>query len=152
VEAHVLKQHDAPLARFRNGRAHGRTDAVVELDDVEAGQLLQTPGHRRQAHRLDDLALGAAEVAHQHRAAAALQDLLDRRDRGANARVVGDRAARVLRHVEVDAHEDALPFQVQVVETRCGEVHRCHFVAPDLAGCLSFSLCAKSIRSTTRML
>ena len=50
---------------------------------------------------------GPAEVREQHDARAAVEQRVDRRQRGANARVVGD-CALVERHVEVDANERPL--------------------------------------------
>src|SRR5690242_21421834 len=44
---------------------------------------------------------------HEH-ARAAREERIECRQRGANARVVGDRAVVIHRHVEVDPHQDAL--------------------------------------------
>src|SRR5690606_11288348 len=64
--------------------------------------------------------LRPAEVAHQDRPPARVEDGPDRRDRAADARVVGDAAGAggVLfeGHVEVDADEDALALEVEVGE------------------------------------
>jgi hypothetical protein len=54
-------------------------------------------------------------VRRQQQARAARAQLLDRRQRGADARVVGD--ARTFEgHVEVDPDEDALALDVELVE------------------------------------
>ena len=72
---------------------------------------------------------------------------LDRRERGSDAEVVGDLAA-VERHVEVGAHQDALPVDVgQVFEK--GELHRmggCHW----FAACHWLAAPTMSARSTSR--
>ena len=66
----------------------GETDPHKGFNALRA--VLQALRDRRQAQRLHHLAVGPAEVAHQDRAALLRQDLLDRLERGADARVVGD--------------------------------------------------------------
>ena len=72
------------------------------------------------AHRLDPerrvLALRAAEMrADADRRGPALEQQLERRQRGANARVVGDGAV-LERNVQVGANEDDLPRDVGVTD------------------------------------
>ena len=72
------------------------------------------------AHRLDPerriLALGAAEMrADADRSGPALEQQLERRQRRANARVVGDGAV-LERNVQVRANEDDLPRDVGVTD------------------------------------
>ena len=65
---------------------------------------------------------------HHHRRPS-VQSHLDARDGGANARVFGDVAVVVLRHVQVSADEDAfaleLTFGDEVGEADDGERRRC---------------------------
>jgi hypothetical protein len=51
--------------------------------------------------------LGTAKVREEHHPRAALAEILDRRQRGSNPRVVAHRAIVGERDVEVDAHEGA---------------------------------------------
>jgi hypothetical protein len=105
LEADVLEHDHVPVGH------------VIEIGgELHLGlqELAQALGHRPQRQRLV-AALGAAEVRRQHQPGAALAQALDRRQRRADARVVGDRAL-VQRDVEVDADEDPLAVDVEVVE------------------------------------
>jgi hypothetical protein len=55
-------------------------------------------------------------VAHEHEAAALLKNIIDGGKRRNDARIVRDLAAAVLghRHVEVDAHNDALALEFDI--------------------------------------
>jgi hypothetical protein len=82
----------------------GPTDGLLQ----QARQRLQ---HRLQAHLGNALALGPVEVRQQHDFRASLRQQLDRRQGGAQARVVLHNAL-VHRHVEVDAHQRRLAGKV----------------------------------------
>ena len=43
-----------------------------------------------------------------------IEKILDGRQRGANARIIGDAPLRVQRHIEIDAHQDALPGDIDI--------------------------------------
>src|SRR5262249_16768233 len=58
---------------------------------------------------------GPAEVAHHDQCRAGVEQFLKRWQRGPDAAVVGDVAFGVERHVEIDAHQDALAAQVAEV-------------------------------------
>ena len=113
-----------------------RPDGVLGADaervagdrDRAADQLAEPLGDGPQAEAVGDLAVGPAEVAGEDDPRALRLQVADRRQRGADARVVGDLAVRE-RDVEVDAHEDALARGVHVTD---GElVHaRCPFREP----------------------
>jgi hypothetical protein len=60
------------------------------------------------------LPFGAAQVAHQDQAAAAIEHVLDRRQGLDDPVVAGDVAAIVLRHVEIDAHQDLPALDVDI--------------------------------------
>ena len=83
-------------------------EPVLDQRHLAAEQLRQPHRHRRQRQLRRRLALlGPAEVRHQHDARARRERLLDRRQRGADARVAGDDAV-LDRHVEVLADQHAL--------------------------------------------
>ena len=67
----------------------------------------QALGDRPEPEAVLDLAVGPAEMAGQDDPRALAEQVADRRDRGADARIVGDLAV-LERDVEVDADEDAL--------------------------------------------
>jgi hypothetical protein len=74
-------------------------------------------GHRRQRVFRLELALGrAAKVRSHHHRRALAERVTDTRQRGADARVVGDGKIVVLRHIEVGADENTLARDVKVCE------------------------------------
>jgi hypothetical protein len=104
VEAQVLQhQHFAGLQR--RGLGLGIRPTIRGEEHGLAQQTAQVFGDGLQAHGRVHLALRAAEVAHQDRAAAIAQDLVHRGHDGPRAVVVGHFAVGVLRHVEVHAHQ-----------------------------------------------
>jgi hypothetical protein len=117
VEAQVLEQHDRARRELGAGGLHGRADAVVEESDGLAQQLLQLGRDRLQGELGDLLSVRAAEVAGEDDRGALRERVLDRRQRGGDARVVGDGAGGlVLRDIEVDAHEHALAGETEVAD------------------------------------
>ena len=70
-------------------------------------------GNRPQAGRFDDLALGPAKVAHQDDGCAVVQEVLDRGQRGPDARVVLDLAVLDW-DIEIDAHEHAFALRIEI--------------------------------------
>ena len=116
VEAQVLQHEHVAVAQRGGLRARVVAHRVgCEHDGLaqELGELLR--GGAQRERLLEALARRAAEVAHEHDARALRDELLDGGQRGADARVVGDGAV-LHRHVEVDAHERALPGGVQLVD------------------------------------
>jgi len=117
LEAHVLQQQRVAVAQ----RARRRLDLVA--DDTGRQRDAEVLGDGRQRQRRVRRALGPPEVGDEHEPRARRAQLVERRRRGADARVVGD-AAAVERDVEVDADEDPQARDVaEVVErsqrTRC---------------------------------
>ena len=114
MEAEVLEQAHLAAAKIEDDLLRRVADAVVghvhfaseELGEARAARLERKLrigpffGRPRWLARID--------------ARAALERVLDRRQRLADARVVGDRARPVERHVEVDADEDALVLDRQI--------------------------------------
>src|SRR5690606_23502288 len=83
--------------------------------DLVVQQPGQVIGGRQQAHRVDPLPLGPAEVAGQDQAGPPLAQPLDGRQRGADAGVVGH-APVAQRDVEVHAQPDDAAVDVELVE------------------------------------
>jgi hypothetical protein len=105
IEAQVLEHHDLAV---------GHVVEVLRELHVRAEQLAQPLGDR--PHRqLRVRPLRAPEMAGEDEPGAPLAQRLDRRQRGADARVVRDPPVGE-RHVEVDAHEHPLALDVEVVE------------------------------------
>ena len=129
VEAGVLEESDLAglegLDDVVSGHAVGNElDREAELLGESVGDGLERERRVvgiRRAPKLD--ALRTAEVAHENEAAALLEDVLDRGERGDDAGVVRDLPGAVLGHrnVEIYAHHDALALEVHVAE--CLLVH-----------------------------
>ena len=121
VEPAVLEQHDAagservvPLAAV---------DPVADQRNRQREQRRQPLCDRRQRVCRVPLAFGgAAEMRGHHDGSTPRDAVADARQRRADARVVGDRAVIVLRHVEVGADEHALAVHVDIAEAQ--ERHR----------------------------
>ena len=119
VEAEVLEQHHLARLQRGAGRLHLGADAVVELLHRLAEELGEPRGHRREAELVAALPVGAAEVAHEHQARALVEHVLDGGQRRAQPLVVLDRAV-LEGDVEVDAHDDALAAEVEVLDEELG--------------------------------
>ena len=122
VEAGILEQRDfAGLERGND--IVGRHAVGNELDfQSELLRKLFGDGPEREGRivgirrRTELAALRTSEVAHEHEAAALLKNIIDGGKRRDDARIVRDLAAAVLghRHVEVDAHNDALALEFDI--------------------------------------
>ena len=88
-----------------DGVAGGRHRPADEL-----GEVLR---HRPQAQRVGDLALGPAEVAHEHDRGAVLEQVDDAGEGSADAGVI-PHPAILDGDVEVDTHQDAFALRVEV--------------------------------------
>ncbi len=114
VEAGVLKHHDV-------AGLHGLDDvvgvgAVGREGDGLAEHLGEVFGDRLEAEiGLVALFGGTAEVAHEDEAAALFEDVLDGGQGALDAGVVFDDAF-LDGHVEVDAHDDAFAFEIDVAK------------------------------------
>ena len=129
---------------------------------VAPQQLRQTLPHRPKPKAVLDLALGSPEVARKDDPRALAHQVEDRRQRGANARVVGD-AAILERDVEVDPHEDALVVRVEIANRELVHRRGDQPLAAAAAGCRepwrddvpaepSWRAATKPMRSATRQL
>ena len=115
-KAQVLQQRHRAGVQVVDHLAGAVADGLVGQGNVGAEQLRQPRGDRLQRILLVRLALGAAEVRGEHHARALLDGELDRGQALADAGVVGDGAAGVERHVEVDADEDPTASDIQLVD------------------------------------
>ena len=106
----------SPGARLSTNASTSRADGPGRERHVGAGQLGQPVGGGPQ-RQLGLAVLGPAQVRHQHDPGAPAAQLLDRRDRRADAGVVGDRAI-VQRHIEVDP--DKHPLAIEIAEVGQG--------------------------------
>ncbi len=113
VEADVFEQqHVAVLQRI--GRLLGLgADAVAGELHRFAQKLAEPVGARLERILGLRPALGPAKVRHEDHPAAAIDDVLDRRQRHDDTPIVGDLAA-FEGHVEIDAHEHALTFDIHI--------------------------------------
>jgi hypothetical protein len=103
VDAAVLEQHDLPR------RDLDAVDPVRAQRDLTAEQLAQPLRHRRQRIRgLEAPSVGRPRCDVTITAAPASSAMRMQGTEGADARVLGDLAGVVLRHVQVGADEDAL--------------------------------------------
>jgi hypothetical protein len=94
--------------RLGLGGGFGSAGVAGELDRL-AQELAEPFGDGRQRKlRLKTLAGGPAEVRHQDRLAAAVDERPDRGQGHPDPAVVGDGPGIVLRHVEIHADEDGL--------------------------------------------
>ena len=78
----------------------------------EFAEPLRDRGQRER--RLQALAGRPAQVRHEDRLATAVEDRPDRRQGHLDPAVVGDRAGVILRHVEVNAHENGFSTRVEI--------------------------------------
>ena len=103
IHAAVLQHDDLP-------GLHGHAVRPVrDQRDLALHQLAQALGDRRQrVSGLESAFSGTAQVRSHHHRSAGVQRHLQAGHRSADARVFGDAAVVVLRHVQVGADENAL--------------------------------------------
>ena len=108
MEAEVFKQADFAFLQGGNDAVRVFADDILGHLDGAAQQLAQAQGGRSQGVLHVELALGAAQVAHQHDFGVLVHQVFDGGQRAHNAVIVGDLAFLVLRYVEVNADDDTL--------------------------------------------
>ncbi len=118
VEAEVLEQADLAGAQIEDDLLRRVADAVVRHVHFDAEELRERAPHGSSENSGSWPFLRPPEVAREDHARAALDRVLDGRERLADARVVGDRCPSVQRDVEVDAEEDALVLDRQISDRR----------------------------------
>ena len=115
VEPDVFQhQAFAVLQRFRRSLRRG-TDRLPHVADRLIQEFGQPVGHRFQPQGFRH-ALRSPQVRHQNGPPALIQDMTQRGQRSPYARVVGDTAVGVERHIAIDANEDAPAAQCEVCE------------------------------------
>ena len=115
VEAQVLEQQQVAGTQLVDRHLDARAERVARHPDRPSEELAQPLGDRAQAQRVDDLALRTAEVTGEDDRCAALEEVDDRRQAGANAGVVGDPPV-LERHVQVGADEDPASGDIDVAD------------------------------------
>ena len=90
VEAQVLEHRDLAVAQIGDDLARAVADGLVGERDVGVEQLGEPRRDRLERELRLGLAVGTAEVRAEHDARAAIDQVLQRRQRRADARVVGD--------------------------------------------------------------
>jgi hypothetical protein len=117
VEARVLQHQHLTRLERRRRRFRRRPGRLPDKLDRRADQRRQVVGSDLHAVLGVGAILRAPKMAHQDQRGAVVEQILDRRQRGADAGVVGDGAGGlVLRDVEVDAHEGFLALPVYVLD------------------------------------
>ena len=116
VEARVLEQGDVAVLEPVDDLRRSVADAVVGESDLAFENMFERRDDLAQRIRVDALALRSAKMRKQNDPAAFFHDLVDRRQRTLDARRVGD-APILHRHIEIDAQQHALSFDVDVVES-----------------------------------
>ncbi len=96
----------------------GEADVFIGAEDV-IEQFAEAHDDGAQAHGVDALALGAAEVGGEDDLGLVADRVLDGGDGLADARVVGDEAV-LEGDVEVDTDEDALVGEIEVADGELG--------------------------------
>ena len=113
VKAQILEQDQLTGAQLADGVVHARTERIAGHADRASKQLREPVSDGLETQRVVDLALWTTQVARQDHARAALQQVADGGNAGANPRVVGDPPI-VERYVEIGSQEDALAADVDV--------------------------------------
>ena len=117
METQILQHQHLARLHFRLHVVDGFTYTVERHENhVAVQQLLQAIGDRLQAEPRISPALRPAEMRRQNHCRAFVQQMLDRGQSRLDAGVVGDLLIFIQRHVEIDAHKDALAFHVDVVQ------------------------------------
>ena len=122
AEAGVLEQHHVAVLHRGDGglRVLADNGIVIREHDRLAQILAQARRHRREGELRLRAVLRLAEMAAQDDLAAVRDQLLDRRQRGHDALVVGDLAI-LHRNIEIAAHKHFLAGDLDVVHR-----HFCH--------------------------
>jgi len=119
VEADIFEQQDVAIfQRFARGFGIG-ADTVIRKIHVFAQQLFEFFCCRLQGVFCIASALGPAEMRRQDKAGAFLDRQAKRRERLANARIVGDYAV-LERDVEINAQKNTLAAEIQVPDRKFG--------------------------------
>ena len=118
MKAEVFEKDNITGLQLGAGLFGCRAGAIGDELDRFSEQFFQFRRDRLKGVFVHLLAVGTSEVAHQHDGSAVAEHVFDRRERGDNALVVGDRAGRfVLRDIEIHTDERAFAGEVEVAES-----------------------------------
>ena len=115
VEAQVLEEEDAAGGEGGDRRGGGGADAVFGEGDGGAEESGERVGDGAERHVGDALAVGPPEMRHQDHLRVLAAQVVDGRERFAQALVRFDLAV-LQGNVEVDAHDDALVGDGEVLD------------------------------------
>jgi hypothetical protein len=120
MEPEVFEQNRAATWRRRrvdaiDGALHLVADTLIDERDRPAEQFAEPVRNRAQAELRILFSLRPAQMAREHCGRAVVERVLNRRQAGAQPRVVVNPSV-FQRHVEVDANEDALAFEVEILD------------------------------------
>ena len=137
AEAGILQEHDVAVLHRGDGRPGVLAHDVVVIGkhDGLAQVLGEALGHGRQGELGLRAVLRLAQMAAQDHAAAVGDQLLDRRERGDDALVVGDLAV-LHRDVEVTAHEHLFAGHFDVVNSLLGHGKFLRFALMSIPTCM----------------
>ncbi|MNV46081.1 hypothetical protein D3C71_1378990 [compost metagenome] len=116
VETDIFKHEHVAVFQFGNLGLNRFANGFVSLSHRLAQQFGEAYSRRSQTHGINKLALRTAQMARQNDLGTVLDQILDRRQRFADTRVVGDFAV-FERHVEIDAHEYAFACYFYITDT-----------------------------------
>ena len=113
MEADVFQHHDLAVAHRFDGVLDRWSDTVVHMANGAGYELAEPRRQGRGPVRVVDLAVRAAKMRDEDEAGAPFDQVLNRRDRLADAGVVDD-AAVLQGDIEIDAHQHPLAGDVDV--------------------------------------
>ena len=117
VESEVLEQQSPAIGHSVGSRRRIASHRLLAKNDVRAEVLAEFLRHRAEAHLGNGLAFGASQMRGEDQARAGAERFLERRQRGADARVVLDDAV-LERHVEIGADEDPLATDLERIHRK----------------------------------
>ncbi len=113
VEASVLQHHDFARLQLFCQCFHFGADGVGRHLDGNPQMRRQNVRGSAQAELWVGTAFRSSQMAHQKQRGALVQHILDSRQGGFDALVIGDLAI-LHGHVEIHAHQDALTFEIDI--------------------------------------
>src|ERR1700686_1791475 len=115
-EARILEEENLSRLEILAGLDRLVRIGRLDEDDFAASQLLEPIRHRLQRVFGIGFPFRPSQVRENYGTRAALEQQLDRRKRGTDARIVGDVAIIVEGNIEVNANESALAAHLRIAE------------------------------------
>ncbi len=116
LKAGVLQQDHVTRFHRLDGAFNLGTDAIIQLGDGFAEQLTQPVSYRVHTKLWLGLAFGPAQVTHQHHGPALIDQVLNGRQCGTDASIIGHDAI-LEGHVEIDTHQHTLALHIYVANS-----------------------------------